>query len=140
MSCKLDYVSSKSYSFTGQNVQSTSNYLWKHWVSILSNHRSFMTSLNIPSGKEFEDLPYLYKERYMAGSSTCSTKELSIHLTKILSAVKEGQQKYCEAVSLRSGIYHIWILKNLSRRYPPSKHLIFQLYIIPYRMTNLKPA
>jgi hypothetical protein len=41
---------------------------------ILANHRSFMTSLNIPSGKESEDLPYLYwipklhktpyKERY----------------------------------------------------------------------------
>ena len=81
-----------------------------------------MTSLNIPSGKESEDLPYLYwipklhktpyKERYIAGSSTCSTKELSIHLTKILSAVKEGQQKYCETVSSRSGINHMWILKN----------------------------
>ena len=42
---------------------------------ILANHRSFMTSLNIPSGKESEDLPYLYwipklhktpyKERYI---------------------------------------------------------------------------
>jgi hypothetical protein len=41
---------------------------------ILANHRPFMTSLNIPSGKESEDLPYLYwipklhktpcKERY----------------------------------------------------------------------------
>ena len=68
---------------------------------ILANHKSFMTSLNIPSGKESKDLPYLYwipklhktpyTERYIAGSSTCSTKELSIHLTKILSAVKEGQ-------------------------------------------------
>ena len=67
---------------------------------ILANHRSFMTSLNIPSDKESEDLPYLYwipilhktpyKERYIKGSSTCSTNELSIHLTKILSAVKEG--------------------------------------------------
>jgi hypothetical protein len=27
---------------------------------ILANHRSFMTSLHIPSGKESEDLPYLY--------------------------------------------------------------------------------
>jgi hypothetical protein len=27
---------------------------------ILANHRSFMTSLNIPSGKESKDLPYLY--------------------------------------------------------------------------------
>jgi hypothetical protein len=83
---------------------------------ILANHRKFMTSLNIPSGKESEDLPYLYwipklhktpyKERYIEGSSTCSTKELSIHLTKIMSAVKEGQQKYCEAVYSRSGINH----------------------------------
>ena len=89
---------------------------------ILANHRSFMTSLSIPSGKESEDLPYLYwipklhktpyKERYIAGSSTCSTKELSIHLTKIMSAVKEGQQKYCETVYSRSGINHMWILKN----------------------------
>ena len=70
---------------------------------ILANHRSFMTSLNIPSGKESEDLPYLYwipklhktpyKERYIAGSSTCSTNELSIHLTKILSAVNKGNNK-----------------------------------------------
>ena len=27
---------------------------------ILTNHRSFMTSLNIPSDKESEDLPHLY--------------------------------------------------------------------------------
>jgi hypothetical protein len=89
---------------------------------ILANHRSFMTSLKIPSGKESEDLTYLYwipnlhktpyKERCIAGSSTCSTKELSIHLTKILSAVKEGQQKYCETVFSRGGINHMSILKN----------------------------
>ena len=53
-----------------------------------------------------------YKERYIAGSSTCSTKELSIHLTKIISVVKEGQQKYCETVYSRSGMNHMWILKN----------------------------
>ena len=48
----------------------------------------------------------------IAGSSTCSTKELSIHLTKILSAVKEGQQKYYETVYSCSGINHMWILRN----------------------------
>jgi hypothetical protein len=89
---------------------------------ILANHRSFMTSLNITPGRESEDLPYLYwipklhkipcKERHIAGSSTCSTKELSIHLTKILSAVKEGQQKYCDTVFSRSGINQMLILKN----------------------------
>jgi hypothetical protein len=36
---------------------------------------------------------------------------LFIHLKKILSAVKEGQQKYCETVYSRSGINHMWILK-----------------------------
>ena len=30
----------------------------------------------------------------------------------IMSAVKEGQQKYCETVYSRSGINHMWILKN----------------------------
>ena len=29
-----------------------------------------------------------------------------------MSAVKEGQQKYCETVYSRSGINHMWILKN----------------------------
>ena len=122
----------KSYYFEclikelGINSNTSSNTTYKPTSfdkdEILANHRSFMTSLNIPSGKEFEDLPYLYwipklhktpyKERYITGSSTCSTKELSIHLTKILSAVKEGQQKYCETVYSRSGINHMWILKN----------------------------
>jgi hypothetical protein len=30
----------------------------------------------------------------------------------VASAVKEGQQKYCETVYSRSGINHMWILKN----------------------------
>jgi hypothetical protein len=53
-------------------------------------------------------------------------KELSIHLTKILSAVKEGQQKYCETVYSRSGINHMWILKN-------SKDLLDNLKSRPLR-------
>jgi hypothetical protein len=102
----------KSYYFEclikelGINSNTSSNTTYKPISfdkdEILANHRSFMTSLSIPSSKESEVLPYLYwipklhkipyKERYIARSSTCSTKKLSIHLTKILSAVKEGQQ------------------------------------------------
>ena len=77
----------------GINSNTSSNTTYKPTSfdkdEILANHRSFMTSLSSPSGKESEDLPYLYwipklhktpyKERYIAGSSTCSTKELSIH-------------------------------------------------------------
>jgi hypothetical protein len=129
----------KSYYFEclikelGINNNTSSNTTYKPTSfdkdEILANHRSFMTSFNIPSGKESEDLPYLYwipklhktpyKERYIAGSSSCSTKELFIHLTKILS-------KY--------------ILDNLKSRsfsqVSSSKLLIFQFYIPPYRMTN----
>ena len=52
-----------------------------------------MTSLSIPSGKEYADLPYLYwipklhktpcKERHIAGSSTCSTKEYGTDLMTV---------------------------------------------------------
>ena len=81
----------KSYYFEclikelGRNSNTSRNTTYKPTSfdndEILANHRSFMTSLNIPSGKESEDLPYLYwipklhktpyKERYIAGSSTC---------------------------------------------------------------------
>jgi hypothetical protein len=78
--------------------------------------RSFERYINKlhPSCDHLYWMPNLHKtpckEMYIVGSSTCSSKELSIHL--ILSAVKEGQQKYCETVYSRSGIHHMWILKN----------------------------
>ena len=53
-----------------------------------------------------------YKERYIAGSATCSTKSLSKRLTIILSAIKNGLQTYCETAYSHSGINQMWILKN----------------------------
>ena len=60
----------KSYYFEclikelGINSNTSSNTTYKPTSfdkdEILANHRSFMTSLSIPSGKESEDLPYLY--------------------------------------------------------------------------------
>jgi hypothetical protein len=48
----------------GINNNTSSNTTYKPTSfdkdEILANHRSFMTSLSIPSGKESEDLPYLY--------------------------------------------------------------------------------
>ena len=43
----------------------------------------------------------------------CSTKPLSILLTKLLTHIKQGLQKYCETAYSRSGINQMWILKNL---------------------------
>ena len=53
-----------------------------------------------------------YKYIFIAGSSKCSTKPLSILLTKLLTHIKQGLQKYCETAYFRSGINQMWILKN----------------------------
>ena len=49
---------------------------------------------------------------YIAGSAKCSTKTLSQILTSLLSAVKEGLQKYCETAYSQSGVNQMWILKH----------------------------
>ena len=81
---------------------------------ILANHKSFMSSLNIPINEENCELSTLYwipkfqknqyLDRYIPGSSTCSTKELSITMTKILHAVKGGLLSYCDKVYSRGNI------------------------------------
>ena len=53
-----------------------------------------------------------YKQRYIAGSSKCSTKPLSLLLTKLLTAVTESLQRYCSTTYSRSGVNQMWILKN----------------------------
>ena len=45
-----------------------------------------------------------YLDRYILGSSTCSTKKLSITMTKILHAVKGGLQSYSDKVYSRGNI------------------------------------
>ena len=73
---------------------------------VLENHQSVLTSFEIQANSEEFDLPYIYwipkmhknpyKHRLIAGSSKCSTKPLSILLTKLLTHIKQGLQKYCE--------------------------------------------
>ena len=54
-----------------------------------------------------------YKHRFIEGSSKCSTKPISILLTKLLTHIKQGLQKYCcETAYSRSGVNQMWILKN----------------------------
>ena len=75
----------------------------------------FMSSMNNLIN-EYNDLPTLYwiprlrnnpyREMHIT-SSTCSTKELPITMTKILSAVKEGLQSYCYKVYSHSNINQI---------------------------------
>ena len=89
---------------------------------VLNDHKSILTSFGIETSDGELDLPYIYripkmhknpcKHRFIAGSSKCSTKPLSIILTKLLTHIKQGLQKYCETAYSRSGINQMWILKN----------------------------
>ena len=89
---------------------------------ILQNHHSVMMTFGISLAEEDIDLPKLYwipklhknpyKQRYIAGSAKCSTKPLSQILTRILTTVKDGLQKYCDTAYARSGVNQMWILKN----------------------------
>ena len=76
-----------------------------------------MSSMNISINDDYDDLFTLYwirklhknpyRERYIAGSSTCLTKKLYI---TILSAVKEGLQSYCVSV-----IKYIHVVTSIER-------------------------
>jgi hypothetical protein len=89
---------------------------------ILHNHLSVLNTFDIPKNQDQFDLPYIYwipklhknpyKQRYIAGSSKCSTKPLSLLLTKLLTAIKESLQRYCSTAYSRSGVNQMWILKN----------------------------
>ena len=81
-----------------------------------------MTSFGLSTKDCDLDLPNLYwipklhkhpyKQRFIAGSSKCSTKPLSKLLTTILSTIKDGLKKYCDILYSTSGVNQMWILKN----------------------------
>ena len=101
-----------------------------------------LSSLGIPPlGIELSDddkrLPYLYwtpklhkspvKHRFIAGSSKCTTKQLSSLLTKILTDylkyLKTGLEKYCSIKTSHTGVNNMWILKNSTNLLSSLSHL-----------------
>ena len=60
--------------------------------TIMKSHNQFITSVGLEISEEDQNLPYLYwtpklhkspyKHRFIAGSSKCTTKDLSCLLTK----------------------------------------------------------
>ena len=97
---------------------------------VLDNHKSILTSFGIQTNNDELDLPDIYwipkmpknpyKHRLIAGSSKCSTKPLSILLTRLLTRIKQGLLKYCETAYSRSRINQIWILKNSKKTFRSS--------------------
>ena len=90
--------------------------------TIVKSHNQFITSVGLEISEEEQNLPYLYwtpklhkspyKDRFIAGSIKCTTKDLSCLLTKVLSTIKDGLVKYCNNKTSRNGVNNMWILKN----------------------------
>ena len=89
---------------------------------IVNTHDTFMKSLGIELSDDDKRLPYLYwtpklhkspvKHRFIAGSSKCTTKQLSSLLTKILTVIETGLEKYCSIKTSHTEVNNMWILKN----------------------------
>ena len=100
---------------------------------IVNTFDTFMKSLGIELSEEDKILPYLYltpklhkspvKHCFIAGSSKCATKQLSSLLTKILTVIKTGLEKYCSIKTSHTGVNIMWILKNSTNLLSSFGHL-----------------
>ena len=92
-----------------------------------------MKSLGIELSDDDKRLPYLYwtpklhksplKHRFIAGSSECTTKQLSSLLIKILTVIKTGLEKYFSIETSHTEINNMWILKNSTNLLSSLGHL-----------------
>ena len=63
------------------------------------------------------------KHCFIAGSSKCTTEQLSSLLTKILTVIKTGLEKYCSIKTSHTGVNNMWILKNSTNLLSSLGHL-----------------
>ena len=92
-----------------------------------------MKALGIKLSEGDKRLPNLYwtsklhkspvKQRFVAGSSKCTTKQLSSLLTKILTVKKTGLEKYYSTKTTHIGVNNMWILQNSTNLLSSLGHL-----------------
>ena len=100
---------------------------------IVNTLDTFMMSLGIELFDDDKRLPCLYwtpklnksqvKYCFIAGSSKCTTKQLSSLLTKILIVLKTGLAKYCSIKTSHTGVNNMLILKNSTNLLSSLSHL-----------------
>ena len=97
--------------------------LIKNWAStpptdsfdeILKSHCKFIESVGLQMFEEDKNLLYLYwtpklhkvsfKQRFIAGSSKCTTKDLPCLLAKVLTTVKDGLIRYNNTKTSCNGV------------------------------------
>ena len=81
--------------------------------TILDKHQEFLSKFNLKIWDEHNNLPNIYalpklhknpyKFRFIVGSKFCTTKELSVLLSKALKKVQEFWLNYCGQINATSG-------------------------------------
>ena len=100
---------------------------------IVNTHDTIMKSLGTELSDYDKRLPYLHwtpklhisrvKHRFIAGSGKCTTKQLFSLLTKVLTVIKTGLEKYCRIKTSHTGVNTTWILKNSTNLMASLGHL-----------------
>ena len=90
---------------------------FRYSISFQTNARISPTSYNLLHSNRKLNL------HFIAGSSKCTTKRLSSLLTKILTVIKTGQEKYCSIRTSHTGVNNMFILKNSTNLLPSLGHL-----------------
>ena len=124
--CKKYYIETliKELGINTTNISPNSTYIpsTDSFHEILKSHCKFIESVGLEMSEEDKNLPYLYwtpklhkvpfKHRFIAGSSKCTTKDLSCLITKVLTTVKDGLIRYNNIKTSRNGVNSMWIVKN----------------------------
>ena len=124
--CKKYYIGTliTELGINTTNINPNSTYIpsTDSFHEILKSHCKFIESVGLEMSEEDKSLPYLYwtpklhkvpfKHRFIAGSSKCTTKDLSYLFTKVLTTVKDGLIRYNNTKTSRNGVNSMWIVKN----------------------------
>ena len=88
--------------------------LYQLLYALFPPHLLLISSFSLYLCQSEEDLSSVQTgfNRFIAGSSKCTTKDLSCLLTKLLSTIKDGLVRYCNTKTSRNGVKNMWILKN----------------------------
>ena len=127
--CKKYYIETliKELGINTTNISPNSTYIPSidSFDKILKSHCKFIESVGLEMSEEDKNIPYLYwtpklhkvpsKHRFIAGSSKCTTKNLSCLLTKVLTTVKDGLTRYNNTKTSRNRVNSMWIVKNSTR-------------------------
>ena len=90
--------------------------------TIIERHYNDVKKWNAIVTDEQKQLPYLYwtpkmhknpsKQRFIAGSSCCSTKSTSAMITLCLKLIQKAHKIYCDRIKSYTGFNFMWIIQN----------------------------